>query len=224
MHVKYRLHNISNSGVLLNSKKKLTCSTTYHLVSSVYEEFNKSKESFVGKIRADSQKRVFHAYDNGKRAHCTSDENSKTRRELCAIVHKKQSNKKICYKKFDWIIPFIDESGEQHCPTSKDDKSSLSYQYETNSENIVFQTEEPKWSDETQEYILQFDSQIDKPSVKSFKLKHKSGMPECADESSVFLEFGKVNEDKYQMTLRWPFSIFTAFSVAISAIEAPVIN
>jgi hypothetical protein len=205
MHVKYRLYNTNNSGILLNSKKKFACSTTYHLVSSAFEEFDKSKESFIGKIRADSQKHIYHVYDNGSTSNSTSPKNVNQRKELC-------------------ILPFIDESEEPHCPISKSNISKLVEKYERGTENIVFQTEESKWDDEAQEYVLPFDTQIWEQSVKNFRLELKSGIPIDFNESPVFLEFGKVEKDRYQMTLRWPFSILAAFSVAVSAIEGPVIN
>ena len=224
MQTKFRLYNNNNSGILLNSKKKIACKTSYHLVLSAFEQFDKKKESFVGKIRADSSKHSYHIYDNGSSKHSTSLKNTQSRKELCAIAHRKNASQNSFVKSFDCILPQIDEEGVQMCPEAKGEFSELADGYETSTNHIVMQTVEPKWNDKLQQYVLNFGSDADTKSVKNFKLELKSGIEVGSGESHEFLEFCKHEEDKFELTFRWPFSVMAAFSAAVSAIEAPVLN
>lgn len=72
----------------------------------------------------------------------------------------------------------------------------------------------PKWSDEHEAFVLDFYNRVDRPSVKNFQLV------EHADEGfNVLLQFGKLDDNIYNLDFQYPFSLLQAFAIALSSCD-----
>jgi len=60
---------------------------------------------------------------------------------------------------------------------------------------------------------LDFGGRISVPSIKNFQLIEPN------NTDTIYLQFGKIGEDLFNLDLRYPFSIFQAFAVALSAFD-----
>lgn len=222
LNCKYRLYDETQKIFFLNSKKKVTCQTPYHLISCAFEAFDNTSVSYCGKLRADHSKHHYTVFDDGgsiKKIPTLLPQYS--RREMCAVVHKKHTEKSVYTKTFDCILPYIDDNGVQRCPQPINQHARLMDGYETGTENIVLQTVEAHWDKRKDRFTIDFSKRVKKKSIKNFQLRLKSGVPLDPDESDVFMEFGKMSKDTFAINVRWPFSLLAAFGVAVSACEAP---
>jgi len=77
---------------------------------------------------------------------------------------------------------------------------------------LIFHNKEPKWNETVQAYVLNFNGRVDQASVKNFQLI-------MSDENYIFMQFGKVAKNDFNMDVQWPLSIFQAFSICLSSID-----
>jgi tubby-related protein 1 len=77
---------------------------------------------------------------------------------------------------------------------------------------LVFSNKEPKWNETVQAYVLNFNGRVDQASVKNFQLI-------MGDENYIFMQFGKVGKNDFNMDVQWPLSIFQAFTISLSSID-----
>lgn len=76
----------------------------------------------------------------------------------------------------------------------------------------------PKWSDEHQAFVLDFYNRVEKASVKNFQLVERD------DEGfKVLLQFGKVDDNLYNLDYQYPFSLVQAFSIALSSCDSKLL-
>jgi len=71
-------------------------------------------------------------------------------------------------------------------------------------------------------YSLNFNGRVLLPSIKNFQLVE---LENCIYANANFiaenisLQFGRADEDMFNLDLKYPFSIFQAFSVALSSFD-----
>jgi len=60
---------------------------------------------------------------------------------------------------------------------------------------------------------LNFNGRVEKPSVKNFQL-----IDEKSDDR-IYLQFGRVTNDTFNMDFEWPLSPFQAFAICLSSFD-----
>ena len=83
----------------------------------------------------------------------------------------------------------------------------------------MFKNVKPEIDKASQNYTLKYSDRVIKSSIKGFQVIRKSNNNEVIDQEDIFVEFGKISQNEFSLSLRWPLSIITAFSLAISAFE-----
>lgn len=92
---------------------------------------------------------------------------------------------------------------------------SLKESFKNNSPNMQhFINNPPKWSDEHQAFVLDFYNRVEKASVKNFQLVERDD-----DGFKVLLQFGKIDDNLYNLDYQYPFSLVQAFSIALSSCD-----
>ena len=77
-----------------------------------------------------------------------------------------------------------------------------------------FTNNPPKWSDEHEAFVLDFYNRVECPSVKNFQLIEHN------DEGfNVLLQFGKIDDNVYNLDYQYPFSLVQAFAIALSSCD-----
>lgn len=76
----------------------------------------------------------------------------------------------------------------------------------------VFENLPPKWNERTECYTLNFYGRVSWPSAKNFELI------EADDPDTIYLLFGKVGRDTFNLDYRSPLTMFQAFCIALSAL------
>jgi len=64
-----------------------------------------------------------------------------------------------------------------------------------------------------QAFVLNFNGRVDKPSVKNFQLVEES------DDELIYLQFGRVGEDSFNMDFQYPLSPLQAFGICLSSFD-----
>ena len=78
-----------------------------------------------------------------------------------------------------------------------------------------FASKAPVWNAKTQEYALNFGSRVSQGSMKNMQLVDKY------DDSKIYLQFGKFDQDRYHLDFAFPFSIGQAVAICLSTFEPP---
>ena len=70
-------------------------------------------------------------------------------------------------------------------------------------ENIMFFfNKPPKWNEQVQAFVLNFNGRVDKASVKNFQLI------DDFDDNKIYMQFGRIGKHKFNMDVAFPCSIF----------------
>mmetsp|Transcript_84980 Transcript_84980/g.134234 ORF Transcript_84980/g.134234 Transcript_84980/m.134234 type:complete len:488 (-) Transcript_84980:72-1535(-) len=216
----------SDSGVFLLSAKKRKHNKTsnYSLSMSRVEDGNES-DSYLGKLRSNFFGLEFTSYGTGlnpskidssiPEAHAIQ----LARQELVAVQYssslwgsKPRGPRKMCA-----IIPRVRPNGERTiCRTMQPAKDGLlALQKADPADQLIecYHNKPPKWNDQIGAFVLNFNKRVTQASVKNFQLTHSE------DPDTVYLQFGRVGKDVFNMDFRHPFSPFQAFAICLSSFD-----
>jgi tubby and related proteins len=89
-------------------------------------------------------------------------------------------------------------------PDTEVEKDTIQGKFaENETENIMFYfNKPPKWNEQVQAFVLNFNGRVDKASVKNFQLIDEY------DDNKIYMQFGRVGKDQFNMDCAFPFSIF----------------
>merc|ERR1712176_1502003 len=100
------------------------------------------------------------------------------------------------------ILPRVHQNGERMiCRTLRPEAEGLLALHKGNSDLVdAYQNKPPKWNEQIGAYVLNFNKRVTQASVKNFQLT-------CNDDpDTVYLQFGRVGKDVFNMDFRHPFS------------------
>ena len=66
---------------------------------------------------------------------------------------------------------------------------------------------------EVQAFVLNFNGRVDKASVKNFQLIDEY------DDNKVYMQFGRIGKQNFNLDIAFPLSLFQAFGVALSSFD-----
>jgi tubby-related protein 1 len=118
-------------------------------------------------------------------------------------------------RKMRILIPEVDKNDNYVEFRPSNEKDSMIEKFKANQRsNMRFLfNKPPKWNDEAEAFVLNFHGRVDKPSVKNFQLI------DTVNEDYVYLQFGRVGDDAFNMDVRWPMSLAQAFAIVLSSFD-----
>ena len=210
---KYTLILSEGERFLLNGKKRGGNKTSNYLITLDQDSLKKKGKGFLGKLRANFMGTEFVIYDQGENPKKAKNE-SEMRRELASVLYESNVLGSKGPRKMRVMIPAIDRE-DNICtwkPTDKGDTMIDRYKEGTKDMMLVFHNKEPKWNEAVQAYVLNFNGRVDQASVKNFQLI-------MSDENYIFMQFGKIGKNDFNMDVQWPISLFQAFAISLSSID-----
>jgi len=91
----------------------------------------------------------------------------------------------------------------------------LAYQRSSDSSRYIdrYRNKQPKWNEQKGAYVLNFNRRVTEASVKNFQLVDADN-PEL-----MYLQFGRVGKDNFNLDFRHPLSPFQAFTLCLSCFD-----
>jgi hypothetical protein len=213
----------SDAGVfLMAAQKQAHNKTPNYAISMTRGNIGKSNDAFLGKLRSDVCGLQWMAYGPGLNP--SKADNKKeapaiqlVRDELVAVQYSASfwGTKPKGPRKMTMTIPRVQPNGERLvCRTLNPQTDGLLALSASQSQLIeTYSNKSPKWNDTIGAYVLNFNKRVTEASVKNFQLVSSS------DPDTVFLQFGKVGKDAFNVDFRHPMSPFQAFAICLTAFE-----
>uniref|UniRef100_A0A7S4SH78 Tubby C-terminal domain-containing protein n=1 Tax=Alexandrium monilatum TaxID=311494 RepID=A0A7S4SH78_9DINO len=222
---KYTLESDSGIFLLTAKKQKNNKTSNYAISMSKTDTGAKESEAFLGKLRSNFLGLEFTAYGTGLNPKKIDPGMSQVhamqlaRQELVAVQYSSSfwGSKPRGPRKMGAVIPHVQPSGERLlCRTlNPDTEGLLALQKNGNSSHLidVYQNKPPKWNEQIGAFVLNFNKRVTQASVKNFQLTCNE------DPDTVYLQFGRVGKDVFNMDFRFPFSPFQAFAICLSSFD-----
>mmetsp|Transcript_57831 Transcript_57831/g.102738 ORF Transcript_57831/g.102738 Transcript_57831/m.102738 type:complete len:502 (-) Transcript_57831:66-1571(-) len=224
LYPKYILE--TDSGVFLMAAKKLKNQKTskYIITMSKTDDTGKDNDAMLGKLRSNFLGLEFVAYGEGLNPKKIDSSMSQVhalqlaRQELLAVQYSSSlwGTKPRGPRKMGTVIPKVQSSGERLiCRTLNPDQDGLIAMQKANNTNLIhqFHNKPPKWNEQVGAFVLNFNKRVTQASVKNFQLTTSE------DPDTVFLQFGRVGKDVFNMDFRFPFSPYQAFAICLSSFD-----
>jgi tubby-related protein 1 len=224
---KYTLE--SDSGIfLMTAKKQKHNKTSNYAITMSKTESGKESEAFLGKLRSNFLGLEFMAYGTGLNPKNIDPSMSRVhqmqsaRQEMVAVQYSSSlwgGTKPRGPRKMSAVIPRVQPNGERLIcrPLQPETEGLLALQKTTGnaapSHVDCYQNKPPKWNDQIGAFVLNFNKRVTQASVKNFQLTNAD------DPDTVYLQFGRVGKDIFNMDLRHPISPFQAFAICLSSFD-----
>ena len=146
-----------------------------------------------------------------------NDANKETKKELALIKYEPSSDNPTSTKIFsvDFSDEMIDNLNEEISPKEESKKTDLNKEIFT--DIFSFQNVNPYYDDENKCYKIDFSKHTNFfNSSKNFQAKWKS-------KDILVVEQVKVDKNEFELRLRWPFNILTAFALSVSMFDPKLV-
>lgn len=201
---------------ILNAKKKSGNKTSNYIISLSDSDFDRKSPNCVGKLRSNFVGTEFMLFDTGENPKKKKlvDPDS-FRRQLLYIRYEKNLFGMKGPRKFSIVTPRRSEKGVERF-TEESDETDLGHAAKNLdlSRITMFKNNPPQWSDEHEAYVLDFFNRVEKPSVKNFQL-----VEDTDADTDIVIQFGKVNDNTFNLDVRAPFSPLQAVALALSSCD-----
>jgi hypothetical protein len=203
---------------LLSAKKRKKNKSSNYTISLDQDDMSRESGSFIGKLRSNFVGTEFYIFDAGDNPSTkrSIDPNAKGRQQLGGIFYETNILGAKGPRKLTVAVPDVDNDGNYFNFPQVDDKPMLSEKYKSSDWHHmrIFKNKSPVWNEKLKAYVLNFNGRVTKASVKNFQLA------EPENPNKVFLQFGKVDSNKFTLDYRFPLSGIQAFCIAISAFDS----
>jgi len=183
------MHLSEGNKFLLNGKKRSGNKTSNYMISLDQDKLKKGTDGYLGKVRSNFLGTEFYLYDTGenptkaKTAEQIRMQHGVIQYETNVLGSKGPRRMKV-------LLPNVDNAGLQHVWRSFDPNYNITDQFKANNtENIMFFfNKPPKWNENVQAFVLNFNGRVDKASVKNFQLIDEY------DDNRIYMQFGRVGK------------------------------
>jgi hypothetical protein len=224
LYPKYTME--TDAGVFLfSAKKQKHNKTSNYSLSMSKEGAGKDGDGFLGKLRSNFLGLEFVAYGTGLNPKKIDSSMSQVhavqlaRQELLGVQYSSSiwgGSKPRGPRKMTTCIPKVQASGERlMCRTLSPDTEGLLALQNAGNKSLVesFHNKPPKWNDQIGAFVLNFNKRVTQASVKNFQLTNDD------DPDKVFLQFGRVGKDVFNIDFQHPFSPFQALAICLSSFD-----
>mmetsp|Transcript_9801 Transcript_9801/g.16289 ORF Transcript_9801/g.16289 Transcript_9801/m.16289 type:complete len:391 (-) Transcript_9801:144-1316(-) len=198
---------------VMSAKKFVKKRTSYYLISLLDEPEERGGDDIVGKVRANGVGSKYLITDHGLAPEKT---------EAPSMLRKEHGLLKF---KFDPDSPsgmqvYVPKVN-QNCvavtlqPRSEEESMEECVERNETEKMISLVNKKPKWDATQKGHVLNFEGRVTKSSVKNFQLTVEGNEEVC-------LQFGRVDDDKFSMDVRYPLSLFQAFGLCIAAMDKKI--
>lgn len=167
------------------------------------EKMKKGTNGYLGKVRSNFLGTEFYLYDDKENPKKAKDVES-VRREHGIVEYETNVLGSKGPRRMKVLLPMVDAVGQQTLFKSVDSDNVISkISKEGKNDNLMFFfNKPPKWNEQVQAFVLNFNGRVDKASVKNFQLIDEF------DDNRIHMQFGRIGKQNFNMDVAFPFSIF----------------
>jgi hypothetical protein len=219
-HCSFQLYLDNGDKFLLAARRRVKSKVSSYVISEDLEDLKRDSEHCISKLKANFVGSEYNVYGKSN-----DNVNKGFGLEQLCINYKGSSLKSSGPRSMHVMVP-VPESDWQ--PSAQDGSDSLSNLLELAKirelpphmeRNVaIMSTKAPEYSKAVKGYTLDFGGRVKEKSVKNFQLvtwDHRND----STGTDIILQFGKVENDLYALDFAYPFSIHTAFSVALASLD-----
>jgi tubby-related protein 1 len=212
---KYTLNLSDSNKFLLAGKKKSGSATSKYVISSNSNQMEKNSGGYLGKVRSNFLGTEFTIFDNGKGPKKAEQQKNNLRTQQGVVQYETNVLGSKGPRRMKVLLPNVDLQGQQHSWRPLDNEHTIQEQFKiNNTENIMFFfNKPPKWNEQVQAFVLNFNGRVDKASVKNFQLIDEY------DDNHIYMQFGRVGKDSFNMDVAFPCSLFQAFAIGLTSFD-----
>jgi len=224
LYPKYTLETDSGTFLMTAKKQKHNKTSNYNICASKTEN-SKDSDTWLGKLRSNFLGLEFVAFGTGLNpkkidmsmgaAHALQ----LARQELCGIQYSSSlwgGTKPRGPRKMTAVIPRVQRGERLICRTLTPESEGLVALQRSGTANHLIDTfvnKPPKWNEQIGAFVLNFNKRVTQASVKNFQLTSTD------DPDTVYLQFGRVGRDVFNVDFRYPFSPYQAFAICLSSFD-----
>jgi tubby-related protein 1 len=211
---KYLCYMSLNQRFLLVGKKRSSNKTSNYLVSYNKDVINNKPPFYLGKLRSNFLGTEFNIWDSGLSPK-KSPSRDKFREQMGVVQYESNLLGARGPRKMKVLIPDVKPTGEVYQFQPLSEKEGILNNHRAGKKEGIKEmfNKPPKWNDQVQAFVLNFNGRVEKPSVKNFQLIDEH------DENTIVLQFGRVTDEAFNMDFQWPLSPFQAFSICLSSFD-----
>jgi len=174
----------------------------------------KKSPYFLGKLRSNFLGTEFNVWDHGENPKKASNM-EKVREQLGVVMYESNLLGARGPRKMKVLIPDAKPTGEiyQFKPMTAKEGMLVNWKNSRKDGMKDLFNKPPKWNEQVQAFVLNFNGRVEKPSVKNFQLI------DDYDENTIYLQFGRITDDQFNMDLQWPLSPFQGFAICLSSFD-----
>ena len=167
---KYTLSLSQGNRYMLTGKKRGMNSTSNYMITADQSKVEKTQANYLGKVRSNflgTEFSIFDSKENPKKA-STKDEYRNT---LGVVQYETNVLGSKGPRRMKVLLPMVSKDGEEvQWPDTEHEGDTIQSKFAQNdTEDIMFFfNKPPKWNEQVQAFVLNFNGRVDKASVKNF--------------------------------------------------------
>jgi tubby-related protein 1 len=225
-HATYELSMMD--GRFLMAARKKPSKTSNYLISMDSDNFEKG-DKYLGKVRANFLGTEFAIYDSGAKPKAGNadddapaaagalggDARERTRTELGFVLYEQNIFGGRGPRKMTVGLPTPRRDGSPSVFRPQGEEPVMAARYKAGNADgmLILRNKPPKWNDAIGAFVLNFNGRVTMASVKNFQLV------ENEDSEDVYLQFGRVGKDEFNMDFTAPLTALQAFAICISSFD-----
>lgn len=216
----YHLFMEEGDAFLLSARRRKRSKSSNYLVSTDPEDLARDSESYFGKARSNFVGTEFTLYDDGISGRKAGTSSVHLRKEVGAVTYETNVFGTKGPRKMAVYVPRLFEGGDTERDFLDGSGAGLIDSYKSGDARgiLALRNKQPHWNEELCAYCLNFNGRVTKASVKNFQLEDVDAEGRAAD-STVYLQFGKVGEDRFTMDFQYPLSALQSFMICLTSFD-----
>eukprot|EP00397_Hematodinium_sp_SG-2012_P017539 GEMP01017940.1.p1 GENE.GEMP01017940.1~~GEMP01017940.1.p1 ORF type:complete len:339 (+),score=88.72 GEMP01017940.1:82-1098(+) len=222
------------SGLFLAMSKKRTANkTANYLISMDDSDMGREGSNYLGKVRSNFIGSEFVSYGEGENPkdilkgspkHAKQSDEPAVREEMAGIRYSSWISKSKGPRNMIMVLPRVGDDGKRiPCKAVTPEVDGLFALCEHQSQMTASGKKKPLvtefknrmaiWDDDRKCFVLDFDDRVKEASVKNFQ------MIRADKNDTVFLQFGRYEQNVFNLDFGHPISPFQAFSIALTSMD-----
>lgn len=202
----YKMYYQRENKLILQAEKKITArKSNYYLFDMsrgcISSKLTKKSGNYVGKLRAVGSNSF------------TMVDSHRVRSEIGSVLYYDRTGDSLP-RKLIVVLPQLNEK-KQATPIVSSDagESELIHRYKTRDADDLFTltSKDPAYANGC--YRLNFNGRVSTPSIKNFQMTPQD------DDRQIYVQFGKVSDNRFHLDFRAPITPFQAFCMALTQFD-----